>query len=115
MKPLKFVFSQIHQSCTTLISDLNTSAFIDHHLNLIRTLAKHHLPHIQQLVQASVTNYFQKYRDFITGRYFQEFYVALSSIVALYKSNKNRQQEHEINVHMKKIVDFIINFQRFSS
>lgn len=113
MKPLKFVLAQIHQSCSTLASDLPTSAFIDHHLTLIRSLAKHHLPQVQPVLQASVTNYFQKYRDFITGKYFQEFYASLAVLVALNKEGKGRQQGQERQAALRKIVDFALNFQRF--
>jgi hypothetical protein len=114
MKPLKFIFSQMHQSCTTLISDLNLSAFIDHHIILIRTLAKTHFPTIQEILQASISSYFQKYRDFATGRFFQEYYATLSSIISLNKSNNSLNRASEIQNLTRKLAEFICMFYRIT-
>lgn len=85
MRPLKLVLTQVHQSCNALLSDLPTAAFIDHHLHLVRCLARTHLPASQPLLQAAIINCFQKYRDLITGRYFQDFYLILAAITSQQK------------------------------
>lgn len=96
VRPLKLVLSQVHQSCNALLSDLPTAAFIDHHLQLVRCLARTHLPASQPLLQAAITNYFQKYRDLITGRYFQEFYISLAALTP-------HPQKHDPN-QLRKLV-----------
>ncbi len=53
---------QIHQSCQTLLSDAVTSAFVDHHIMLIRGIAKNHFKEIEATLQASITTYFHKIR-----------------------------------------------------
>ncbi len=109
VRSLKLVLMQVHNSCNTLISDLPTAAFIDHHLHLVRCLARTHLPAAQPLLQAAITNCFQKYRDLVTGRYFQDFYLILAAITS------QQKQENQGISHLKKLVEFVINFEHLSS
>jgi hypothetical protein len=105
VRPLKLVLAQVHQSCNTLLGDLPTAAFLDHHLHLVRCLARTHLPAAQPLLQAAITNCFQKYRDLVTGRHFQDFYLALAAITT--------HPSHAPNKHeLRKLVDFVLAFER---
>ena len=45
-KSLKMVLLQIHQSCSTVSSSITTTAFVDHHISLIRTITKNHFKEI---------------------------------------------------------------------
>jgi hypothetical protein len=103
VRPLKLVLAQVHQTCNTLLSDLPTSAFLDHHIHLVRCLARTHLPAKQQLLQAAITNYFQKYRDLATGRHFQDFYLALAALNSQYKQDPNNPQ-------LRKLIEFVLGF-----
>ena len=100
VKPLKLVLAQVHQSCNALLSDLPTAAFLDHHLHLVRCLARTHLAASQTILQAAITNCFQKYRDLVTGRHFQDFYVCLASIVNHSKQSTHKQ---DFNLNLRKL------------
>ena len=101
VKPLKLVLAQVHQSCNALLSDLPTAAFLDHHLHLVRCLARTHLAASQTILQAAITNCFQKYRDLVTGRHFQDFYVSLAAIVNHSKQSTHKQ---DLNQNLRKLV-----------
>ena len=89
VKSLKMTLLQIHQSCQALLSDAMTAAFVDHHILLIRGIAKNHFKDIEPNLQAAISNYFQKIKDLLTGKYFQEFYLVMSNIEVLKSKNKN--------------------------
>ena len=71
IKPLKFIISHIHTNCLKLLQDLQTCAFVEHYLNMIRNLGKLHCLTFEGLFQAALHNYFQKFKDLVTGKYFQ--------------------------------------------
>jgi hypothetical protein len=42
IKPFKMALLQIHNTCKKLMTDVALAAFVDHHLNLIRGIARNH-------------------------------------------------------------------------
>jgi len=74
---------QIHQTCGTLLSDVTTAAFVDHHINLIRMIAKNHFKEFEANLQNAISVYFQKTRELLNGKYFIDFYTPIANVVAL--------------------------------
>jgi hypothetical protein len=62
------------------------------------------------MLQISIANYFQKPRDMLRGKYFQEFYDALEHIDMLRKSSHRRDIE-ETKV-INKLVGFMIKYHK---
>lgn len=69
-KSLKLMLLQIHQSCSALLANVPASAFVDHHINLIRGVAKTHFKEMEANLQPAIAVYFQRIRELLNGKYF---------------------------------------------
>ena len=114
-KPLKFVITLVHSNCIALLADLQTCAFVEHHLNLIRQLGKQHCGGFEALFHAALSNYFQKYKDLVTGRYFQEFYATLSSIVHPPSPAKVAKLTQKLQQFVLSFQDYLARWEDFST
>ena len=116
LMPLKLALHQIHQNCSTIISDANLAAFVDHHVILIRNIAKTYFKEIEPILQESITTYFKKIRQLINGKYFQEFYIIISNILTsqgnLDKNNTFLFKNQRVN-YSKRLFAFIDKFYKF--
>ena len=102
---------QIHQSCNTLSSSITTTAFVDHHISLIRTIAKNHFKEIETNLQSAITVYFQKIKELLNGKYFQQFYNIMQNLIVL-KTTKGKSDDREIQRFQQKLTSFIDLFQK---
>jgi hypothetical protein len=114
-KSLKLMLLQIHQSCSSLQQDVGTSAFVDHHINLIRGVAKTHFKDIEQALQTAITAYFQKTKELLNGRYFQDFYLAIQHLLALHSQSPQEPKERrEATQWRNKLLNFIFGFEKLA-
>lgn len=108
------VLLQIHQSCQTLMGDAITAAFVDHHIFLIRSIIRNQFKDIEINLQSAVTNYFQKIRELLNGKYFNEFYQVMTSILNLKRHLDPSSDHRRLKILTTKLLSFIFDFSKLA-